>query len=170
MSAATFYVHVERYAAATSHLTTTEHGAYLLLLMEAFNKGSIPNDARTLARIVSASPGVWRRVAPTVLAFFDAAPDRQSFVSNCDYAGARIADGRQLDIPMAQWRVLREEVLRRDEYRCRYCAAESASMECDHVHPLSLGGLSTPHNLVAACKPCNASKGARPLSVWGGRA
>lgn len=55
---------------------------------------------------------------------------------------------------------LRYEVLRRDNYTCRYCGASAPSvqLEVDHVVPQSLGGIDEPSNLVTSCEPCNAGK------------
>lgn len=55
---------------------------------------------------------------------------------------------------------LRFEILRRDNYRCRYCGtpADEAPLTIDHVIPQALGGRTVPENLVAACGPCNAGK------------
>lgn len=56
---------------------------------------------------------------------------------------------------------LRYEVLRRDNYSCRYCgatASDGARLTIDHVVPESLGGTDEPGNLVAACRDCNAGK------------
>lgn len=62
---------------------------------------------------------------------------------------------------------IREQVLMRDNYRCRYCRwkadteAERASLTLDHVIPKSKGGAFDKHNLVAACRKCNTKKGNR---------
>jgi len=52
-------------------------------------------------------------------------------------------------------------VLRRDDYRCRYCGKlvtnDTANM--DHVIPWKLGGKSVASNLVTACRRCNKAKG-----------
>jgi len=53
---------------------------------------------------------------------------------------------------------VRFEVLRRDNYTCRYCRATDAPLTIDHVVPTVLGGSDNPDNLVAACKDCNAGK------------
>ncbi len=58
------------YLADTGHLTTAEHGAYLLLLMHQWRAGSIPDDDNQLARITRASIPEWKRMRDTVLAFF----------------------------------------------------------------------------------------------------
>lgn len=57
-------------------------------------------------------------------------------------------------------RRLRFEVLRRDNYSCRYCGsrAPEVPLTVDHVKPRALGGTNDPENLVAACGPCNSGK------------
>lgn len=52
----------------------------------------------------------------------------------------------------------RFEVLRRDNYTCRYCHATDSPLTIDHVTPVSLGGTDDPSNLVTACRDCNAGK------------
>jgi len=62
---------------------------------------------------------------------------------------------------------LRFEILKRDRFACKYCGAKApdAELVVDHVVPESLGGPSTPENLVAACVNCNAGKGNTPLDA-----
>jgi hypothetical protein len=62
---------------------------------------------------------------------------------------------------MAVSKRTRFEVLRRDEFACRYCGAMApdAKLTVDHVVPVALGGSDDPANLVAACRDCNAGKG-----------
>ena len=50
--------------------------------------------------------------------------------------------------------------------RCSYCGATGVRMTVDHVVPLSRGGGNEPANLVAACRPCNSSKGSKTLEEW----
>lgn len=65
---------------------------------------------------------------------------------------------------MAVSKTLRFEVLRRDDFTCRYCGlkAPETELHVDHVTPVTLGGGDDPGNLVAACKDCNAGKGKIP--------
>lgn len=63
------------------------------------------------------------------------------------------------------WTMTRAAVLARDNYTCIYCGSVD-DIACDHVHPRSRGGLDIMENLVAACKPCNSSKGDKLLSEW----
>jgi hypothetical protein len=57
-------------------------------------------------------------------------------------------------------RRLRFEILRRDNYACRYCggSAPDVALTVDHVLPVALGGGDDPSNLVTACAGCNAGK------------
>lgn len=59
---------------------------------------------------------------------------------------------------MAVSKRTRFEVLRRDNYTCRYCRATENPLTIDHVTPVSLGGTDDPSNLVAACRDCNLGK------------
>lgn len=58
----------------------------------------------------------------------------------------------------------RFEVLRRDNYTCRYCRSADNPLRVDHVTPVALGGTDDPTNLVAACQDCNAGKASTSLS------
>lgn len=64
-------LYVGDYLADTMHLTTAEHGAYVLLLMHSWRTGPLPDDDSRLAAIVRADAAAWRRMAPTIRAFFD---------------------------------------------------------------------------------------------------
>lgn len=61
---------------------------------------------------------------------------------------------------MAVSRRLRFEILRRDNYTCRYCGASAPDvpLTVDHVLAIALGGGDEPTNLVTACQKCNAGK------------
>jgi HNH endonuclease len=52
--------------------------------------------------------------------------------------------------------------------RCAYChtleALTATIFEFEHIHPLSLGGLTTFENLGLACPSCNRFKGSRHRS------
>lgn len=59
---------------------------------------------------------------------------------------------------MAVTKRTRFEVLRRDDYTCRYCRSKANEITIDHVVPIALGGSDDPNNLVAACRDCNYGK------------
>jgi hypothetical protein len=72
MSAPFMQLYVADYLGDTRHLTTEQHGAYLLLLMTMWrSEGRLPNDAKKLARITGCTASRWARIADDVLAFFD---------------------------------------------------------------------------------------------------
>jgi 5-methylcytosine-specific restriction endonuclease McrA len=58
---------------------------------------------------------------------------------------------------------VRERVLRRDKFRCRYCGRPLSRDEVtmDHVRAYSRKGRWTERNLVTACGACNRKKGNR---------
>jgi hypothetical protein len=59
----------------------------------------------------------------------------------------------------------RFEVFKRDSFTCQYCGAQAPDtiLEVDHINPVAGGGENDLMNLITACKPCNAGKGARTL-------
>lgn len=72
MSTPFMQLYVADYLGDTRHLTTEQHGAYLLLLMAMWRAdGTLPNDAKKLARIAGCTSSRWSRIADDVLAFFD---------------------------------------------------------------------------------------------------
>jgi uncharacterized protein YdaU (DUF1376 family) len=62
----------DAYLGDTTHLTTIEHGAYLLLLMTAWRSKDtrLPDDDRLLARYSRLSAQQWKRLRPILAAFF----------------------------------------------------------------------------------------------------
>lgn len=63
-------LYVSDYLRDTRRLTAAEHGAYLLLIMEYWTSGGLPDDDRQLSRIACMTPAEWRRAKPTIQAFF----------------------------------------------------------------------------------------------------
>lgn len=55
---------------------------------------------------------------------------------------------------------MRQEVFRRDDYRCKQCGCQE-DLHADHVIPVAKGGLTTLNNLQTLCAACNLSKGGR---------
>lgn len=62
-------------------------------------------------------------------------------------------------------RSIRFEVFKRDSFTCQYCGASApdALLVVDHIKPVAEGGSNDITNLIVACQPCNAGKGAREL-------
>lgn len=65
-------LYVGDYIADTMHLNTEQHGAYLLLLMTAWNRGGkLPSDDVQLALICRADKKAWSKLRDVVLPFFE---------------------------------------------------------------------------------------------------
>ena len=62
----------DAYLGDTTHLTTLEHGAYLLLLMAMWrhDQCQLPNDDKRLARYTRLTPSQWKRIKSVVMEFF----------------------------------------------------------------------------------------------------
>ena len=64
-------LYVADYLADTRRLSFQEHGIYLLLIMEYWQHGGLPQDDKSLAKIVGATQREWQRHKPAVASFFD---------------------------------------------------------------------------------------------------
>ncbi len=150
-------LYVADYLSATTHLNAAESGAYLHLLMHYWQKGSLPQEDKFLARIAKVRLCEWKRIADTITELFR--KDAQS-LSSADRA---LGVGRvRENIPAS----VRNEIFERDAGACVYCGVSSVALHLDHIMPFSRGGSSRPENLVLACVPCNLSKGAKTPGEW----
>ena len=71
MSTPFMQLYVADYLGDTRHLTTEQHGAYLLLLMTMWRAdGRLPLDDRKLARLTGCTASRWAKIRDEVLAFF----------------------------------------------------------------------------------------------------
>jgi len=69
-------MYIGDYLRDTRHLSTLEHGAYFLLIMDAWTHGGLlPGDEKRLARIAGMSPKEWAASRDALLDFFDLTPD-----------------------------------------------------------------------------------------------
>lgn len=61
----------------------------------------------------------------------------------------------------------RFDVFKRDDFKCQYCGAHPPGvlLQIDHIRAVADGGGNDIDNLVTACEPCNAGKGARALTA-----
>lgn len=61
----------------------------------------------------------------------------------------------------------RFDVFKRDLFTCQYCGAHPPGvlLHVDHIVSVASGGRNDKDNLVTACEPCNAGKGARELTA-----
>lgn len=63
-------IYIGDYLADTGHLTTTQHGAYLLLLMHYWRKRGLPDDDKQLAAIAKLPLRIWLDTKETIQSFF----------------------------------------------------------------------------------------------------
>ncbi len=63
-------LYIGDYLRDTLHLTTTQHGAYLLLLFAYWTTGPLPDEDERLAAITKASLSDWKKMRPTMEWFF----------------------------------------------------------------------------------------------------
>lgn len=61
------------YLADTRRLTTEQHGAYLLLLMDNWVSGALPDDDAVLARVAGLDAERWAQVRPVIAGYFQIA-------------------------------------------------------------------------------------------------
>lgn len=58
------------YLADTRRLTTEQHGAYLLLLMDSWSSGALPDDDAVLARVAGLDAESWARARQALAGYF----------------------------------------------------------------------------------------------------
>ena len=63
-------LYVRDYLADTGRLTTEQHGAYLLLIMDYWISGPPPDDDEQLASVTRLDAKSWRRIRPRIEGFF----------------------------------------------------------------------------------------------------
>ena len=68
-------LYVADYLNDTAHLTTAEHGAYLLLLMHYWTHGGLPADEDSIRKITKLPVLQWKRSGKIVLKFFSRQSD-----------------------------------------------------------------------------------------------
>jgi len=66
-------LYVGDYLGDTGHLTTAQHGAYLLLMMHYWRKGELPDDDRQLSKITKLPLRTWGEYRPVLQDFFHCA-------------------------------------------------------------------------------------------------
>lgn len=69
-------LYIADYLADTSRLTTEQHGAYLLILMDYWRNGAPPDDDMVLSQITRMSPDAWSIARASIQHFFDVENNR----------------------------------------------------------------------------------------------
>lgn len=136
-------IDVKSFLADTTHLTTEEIGAYVLMLAKAWGRDDKPiPSADELSTHLIEQHACRRHIR------YDVHPSNW---------------------PEGKWSVVRAAVLLRDGDVCAYCETTDGPFEVDHVFPKSRGGPNTSANLVTSCFPCNRGKGALTPEEWRAR-
>jgi len=134
-------LYVGDYLGDTGHLTTAQHGAYLLLMMHYWRKGELPDDDRQLSKITKLPLKTWCEYRATLQDFFhegwkhkriDAELEKMMRVS-----AKRAIAGQKGGIGSALARMKLENASRSRHVSSRAIAAPSSSpaaASADHSH------------------------------------
>lgn len=96
----------DAYLADTTHLSTIEHGAYLLLMFAMWRTPDkrLPNNADLLARYCKLTKGQWDRIGPVLMPFFRVEADSITQGRLTDEANlVRQHSKKQSDKARARW-------------------------------------------------------------------
>ena len=147
----------------TVHLSTEEHGAYVLILATMWmHGGTLPDDDVKLARIARLSLGKWRRMAPTI----------RAFLTECDGAltQKRLQDERKKSLEIsgkrsanakARWNAKSLEsndAAYADAYASGYANGDATAMQT----ACETDAISYLHNTVEDISPPSPSCDAQP--------
>lgn len=153
----------DAYLADTTHLTTEEHGAYLLLLAAMWRRnGCVPDDDKDNARILGLSASKWRKTKSRFQETISGFVVSDGFIYQEKLASEYTAPEPRPWVPVA----VQHEVWDRDGQVCAYCGNEDGPFHLDHIFPWSRGGRHSSDNLTVACAACNWSKGDKTLDEW----
>lgn len=155
-------LHIGDYLADTGHLTATEHGAYLLLIMHYWQNGCLPENERIIARIAKLSPEQWEESRDMLAMLFG-----PGWTVGIDTSAHRTLNGRAVARKAIPLDVKRAAV-DRDGYRCVYCGDENGPFDYDHRLPIARGGENTIENVCVSCRYCNRAKGILTAEEWMG--
>lgn len=63
-------LYIGDYLQDTTRLSTEQHGAYLLLIMDYWTNGPLPDDDAALAQVTRMQPAAWKKTRPALSRFF----------------------------------------------------------------------------------------------------
>lgn len=64
-------LYIGDYLKDTTRLSTEQHGAYLLLIMDYWINGSLPDEDAALAYVTRLQPAAWKKNRPVISSFFN---------------------------------------------------------------------------------------------------
>lgn len=174
------------YLADTMRLTTEQHGAYLLLILDYWKNGPPPDDNEVLAHIVRLPVETWIRHRRALSPFFDVSEgqwlhgrvdaERRKANAHKDkssnggrskwgsYNGAqtgRELRSQRLAEARRKGRHTDAQWQALNAFCGRHCVACGATENIvkDHIVPIYQGGSDGIENLQPLCHRCNSSKG-----------
>jgi uncharacterized protein YdaU (DUF1376 family) len=167
-------LYVGDYLGDTGHLTTAQHGAYLLLMMHYWRKGELPDDDSQLAKITKLPLRTWGDYRPVLQNFFhsgwkhkriDAELARMLRVSE-----KRAAAGQKGGVGSALSRMKIENAAQgrsRPQAIASFCSSKTRA-NVDHSHSHSQKSLSSSCDETSPARSetaPRAAKGSRTIPV-----
>ncbi len=135
-------LYVGDYLGDTGHLTTAQHGAYLLLMMHYWRKGELPDDNRQLAKITKLPLRTWCEYRATLQDFFYEGWKHKRIDSELEkmmrVSAKRAIAGQKGGIGSALARMKLENRAQGRSAPARAIAAQTfgkAAPDADHSHP-----------------------------------
>ena len=141
-----------------------ERALYMLMLAYQWSGGALPADLEKLSRALAYPHKKFMSLWSTVGSKFT--------VNGGVLSNERLEQHRNRFLAArsrertGEWQRLRLQVFQRDNFTCRYCGTLDGPFECDHVFPVSRGGVTALENLATACGPCNRAKSDRTVEEW----
>jgi uncharacterized protein YdaU (DUF1376 family) len=163
-------LYVGDYLGDTGHLTTAQHGAYLLLMMHYWRKGELPDDDRQLSKITKLPLKTWCDYRPVLQDFFhsgwkhkriDAELERMMRVSE-----KRAIAGQKggLGSALARMKLENASLGRTLPRAIASPTSIEASARDDHSHPHSYQSLSSAPAGGKSDPPADTARSATPAS------
>src|SRR5271169_1232817 len=168
-------LYVGDYLGDTGHLTTAQHGAYLLLMMHYWRKGELPDCDRQLSKIAKLPLKTWCEYRPTLQDFFHSGWRHKRIDSELErmlrVSEKRAIPGQKGGLGSALSRMKLENASRFRTSPPRAIASpllSEAGAAADHSHPHSHQNLSQGETASAPSTPSSgrsAEQGAISVSA-----
>lgn len=151
-------LYVGDYLGDTGHLSTTQHGAYLLLMMHYWRQGSLPSDDKQLAAITKLPLRLWLDCKDTIQAFFHDGWQHKRIEEELfkmdKAADKRAAAGQKGGLRSAMNRMILQDAASR---------CSNATPKLDHSH--SHKNITSTSSEDTGKRPSNGVNGKPPLAI-----